>query len=1192
MAASTWSPPTLRGTNVYIGDGTGHFLPVSQVLWDPDVQEMKGLALGDFDNDGALDMVVGDYWAPGRVYFNDGFGMFRDSGQRLPFIRGWRIAVGDLDGDGNLDIVAANRDNQPLSIFFNDGAGNFTLSTQNLGSFNAFDVKLADVNGDGYPDIIVAAERDPNTGRMSRIFLNDGHGRFTDSGQNLGTPDCATIEIGVGDINNDGYIDLVLGDYNFANYVYLNDGTGKFTVQPWTLPSEQTSGLALVNLDGDGYLDVIMAQAQPGVYKVFRNNGSLGKPNQAPLPPSSLTSSVSAQTATLRWNDGSDAETPRVLLTYNVRVGKSPGANDVVSGLMGVEFGRVGHAFQRIIKRLPAGKYYWSVQTVDTGFRRSSWAPEQSFAVTSALDSIPPAAVTLYTLTGPGAGQVLVSWKAPGDDGNTGTAKAYALRYGTAPVTEASWPLANPVFSVPVPSPAGTWQSALVDGLEPGQRYYFALKASDAAGNVSPISNSPSAVAGAKGGLFTAAATSFETANTTRVALADLDGDGYLDLIQANGEEVAQPVVIYFNDGHGGFTRSQQVFPSIQLMDIAVGDIDGDGHLDLITCGLGVGTTVWKNDGAGHFTVFQTIPNPPTARAVKLADLDDDGDLDLLIAADSTLVFWNDGQGHFVDSGQVLGNRMSRSLAVGDVDGDGSIDFVQGNAIFQNLPTDNRVFLNDGAGHFHDSGQSIGNGDTFDVRLADINGDGKLDLWVGNSDSADELYLNDGLSGFTQRIVLGNSSNGTKGLAVGDINNDGYPDLIAGDWSGGVRIYANITGQTVTPYGNALGPDSTNAVALGDVRGDGDLDIVAAVKGSPNVLYWNNSSAVHPNTPPASPATLLSNVAGDTAYLSWAAGSDSETPEVFLTYNLRVGRTSGGNEVFSGAIPAGPGNMGHSFRKRLLHLSPGIYFWSVRTVDAGFASSAWAPEQSFAVGSQGVSVAIRAIVNAASGSASVAPGAWASIYGDNLSNTSSSGQVWTAKDFNGVFLPTLLAGTSVQIDGRAAALAFVSPGQLNVQVPDGGNYGNVVVKVSSPYGIASGTASVQPIAPALFTVPAGGVTYAAAVGADSLSIAPPEQIPGARLARPGETLQLFGTGFGETATHQPAGQLVNPSPLVDSVAVTVCEQPAHVDYAGLVGVGLNQINVTIPALPPGLCQVRATLAGASTQDGVVLPIGQ
>lgn len=162
-------------------------------------------------------------------------------------------------------------------------------------------------------------------------------------------------------------------------------------------------------------------------------------------------------------------------------------------------------------------------------------------------------------------------------------------------------------------------------------------------------------------------------------------------------------------------------------------------------------------------------------------------------------------------------------------------------------------------------------------------------------------------------------------------------------------------------------------------------------------------------------------------------------------------------------------------------------------------------------------------------------------------------------------------------------MAFVSPSQLNIQVPDRGSYGTVSVQVDGPYGRATSTASVQPLAPALFTVPVGNVTQAAAVGVDGLPIAPPEEIPGARFARSGEILQLFGTGFGETLRHQPAGQLVSATPLVNSVTATVCGQPALVSYAGLVGAGLNEINVTVPVLPPGTCPVRLPVVGTDTQ---------
>jgi uncharacterized protein (TIGR03437 family) len=96
----------------------------------------------------------------------------------------------------------------------------------------------------------------------------------------------------------------------------------------------------------------------------------------------------------------------------------------------------------------------------------------------------------------------------------------------------------------------------------------------------------------------------------------------------------------------------------------------------------------------------------------------------------------------------------------------------------------------------------------------------------------------------------------------------------------------------------------------------------------------------------------------------------------------------------------------------------------------------------------------------------------------------------------------------------------------------------------------------------------------------------------ARAARPGEIVQIFGTGFGETSPRQPAGQLVDAAPLENTVTAQICGQPAAVSYAGLVSPGLNQINLAIPALPAGDCSIQLSVGGSWTQAGVAIPIGQ
>ena len=105
----------------------------------------------------------------------------------------------------------------------------------------------------------------------------------------------------------------------------------------------------------------------------------------------------------------------------------------------------------------------------------------------------------------------------------------------------------------------------------------------------------------------------------------------------------------------------------------------------------------------------------------------------------------------------------------------------------------------------------------------------------------------------------------------------------------------------------------------------------------------------------------------------------------------------------------------------------------------------------------------------------------------------------------------------------------------------------------------------------------------------------PNLLPGAVTtpAQPGETILLYGVGFGPANPPQPSGQLVTTAtPLANAVQVTIGGQTASVAYAGLVGSGLYQFNVTVPNLPSGDAAVVATIGGVSTQTGVSLTVQQ
>jgi uncharacterized protein (TIGR03437 family) len=234
---------------------------------------------------------------------------------------------------------------------------------------------------------------------------------------------------------------------------------------------------------------------------------------------------------------------------------------------------------------------------------------------------------------------------------------------------------------------------------------------------------------------------------------------------------------------------------------------------------------------------------------------------------------------------------------------------------------------------------------------------------------------------------------------------------------------------------------------------------------------------------------------------------------------------------------------------------------------------------------------ITGISNNASGAPAIESGSWVSIYGTGLAATTRN---WQASDFSGNNLPTTLDGVSVLIDGKKAAISYVSPGQLNVQAPTDTASGPVQVQVNNSYGTATGTATLQNYSPAFFTFQ---TKYAAAVhNSDGVYVAPAGSFGSAatsRPAQPGESLQIYATGFGPTTPAVPAGQLVaKAAPLSDltQLRVTIGGMAATVQFAGIVAAGEYQINVTVPQVPNGDQPILATIAGVSSQTGVSIPI--
>ena len=206
----------------------------------------------------------------------------------------------------------------------------------------------------------------------------------------------------------------------------------------------------------------------------------------------------------------------------------------------------------------------------------------------------------------------------------------------------------------------------------------------------------------------------------------------------------------------------------------------------------------------------------------------------------------------------------------------------------------------------------------------------------------------------------------------------------------------------------------------------------------------------------------------------------------------------------------------------------------------------------------------------------IAPGTWIEIYGTNLA-TNPPAREWGGADFNGINAPTTLGGTTVTIGGQLAFIDYVSPTQVNAQVPSGVSTGQQPVVVTTAGGSSIAYTvqvnAVQPglLAPLVFQV--NGIQYVVALYPDGVTYVLPPGITNAvptKRANVGDTLVFYGVGFGPVTPNMPAGQIVQQdNTLQSSFQIFFGGTPAKVTYYGLTPtyVGLYVFTVVVPNIP-------------------------
>jgi hypothetical protein len=325
---------------------------------------------------------------------------------------------------------------------------------------------------------------------------------------------------------------------------------------------------------------------------------------------------------------------------------------------------------------------------------------------------------------------------------------------------------------------------------------------------------------------FVDAGISIGTGASNSGAARDLNGDGRVDVVLANGLGTGKPAEVWFGTAQGTFADSTQRLGSYEAQSVAVGDIDRDGDLDVVLGVVSAGSRLFTNDGNGFFTEAQVFAAGNPTQSIALADIDGDGDLDLAMGNNvGQNAIWRNDNGTFTDTGQRFGTpfpNQTRAVIFGDVDRDGDFDLVAGNEL-----RPSRLYLNNGAGVFTDSGQDLLDDAVFSATLGDVDGDHDLDLVFGLAGTnADRVFFNNSgvFSDSGQRL----SNLSTFSVALADVDRDGDLDILAGHKANqGTRIYMNDGRGNFTDTGQVLGSANVSEVVPLDIDGDGDVDYLS-----------------------------------------------------------------------------------------------------------------------------------------------------------------------------------------------------------------------------------------------------------------------------------------------------------------------------------------------------------------------------
>jgi hypothetical protein len=332
---------------------------------------------------------------------------------------------------------------------------------------------------------------------------------------------------------------------------------------------------------------------------------------------------------------------------------------------------------------------------------------------------------------------------------------------------------------------------------------------------------------------------------SANISFGDVDGDGKLDVVLAKGRHWPLVDRVLLGDGNGGIRTSYDLGQaSDRSYSGHLADMDGDGSLDVVISNDAPDPKlVYLNDGNGHFRVGSMYGRPEwETRNASVADVNGDGLPDIIVANRShkpaNYVCLNRGRGRFDSDCTPFARYPATTITPADINRDGLIDLV----VPHREGGQSYVYLVSRGGSLSDSLRVPFGPRDATIRMAevaDFNGDGFLDIVAIDERTGVSLYFGQRDGNFSSAAAVGDRLVVPYALAVGDLNHDGKVDIVVGHVEAPSTIYFNDgSGRHFSPVNVGDSKGTVYGFAIGDLNHDGFLDIGVARSEAPNVVYF------------------------------------------------------------------------------------------------------------------------------------------------------------------------------------------------------------------------------------------------------------------------------------------------------------------------------------------------------------------